>query len=282
MISSVSRVHTVRRVGMITGLLMLFGVLQVVDAAPVEDSESFFFEPKGKFEIYGDYDSLRPASTYGSWRSMGITYSRKANRDVQWFVRGEEFSRREGAGRSGEVGVYKDWNNTLYTYTAVTAGSKVDYLPQLRVDHDFNIKFGAQRDYVWTIGVSNIDYHNEYRDFILSTGITRYFPQWVLGYRIFRNSSYPGPVQSYSHTFSVMHGKEGQKLTTLTYSFGKQAYLADQLTAPEAVRNHSRLLSLEHRHWLDVHHGYFGEVRYFHLDDGYNAPGIRAGYFWEY
>jgi len=250
-------------------------------AAPVVN-EAYFYESKNRIEIHGSYDAMKPSGTYGAWKSGGVTYYRKAAVDTQWYVGAEAFSRREGSGKLGEVGVYKDWNNSFYTYTALSAGSNVEYLPKVRFDHDFNFKLGQDKKHVWTVGLSNIKYHNDHRDFILSTGITRYVNKWVMGYRVFKNTSHPGSVGSYAHEISVANGKEGQQWTTLSYSFGKQAYLATALATPETVRNNSKLIRLQHRHWLDADQGYFAEVRHFDLTDGYSGPGFTAGYFWEY
>lgn len=252
-----------------------------LSAAPVV-SESFFFEPKNHLEISGSFESVSPQDVYGDWKNFSISYERKERPDLTWFVNGGTFSRNTGHARMAELGAYKDWNDSFYTYTALSAGSSSDYLPKSRIDHDFNFKFGPEKEYVWTVGGSQIQYYGDHKDHILSTGLTAYRGKWVTSYRIFHNESDPGSVTAYSHSISVGYGREKDQITTLEYSFGKQAYLANYLVDPEEVNDNSRLVSLSHRKWLGDDYGVFGDISYFTLEEGYNSKGFSLGYFREW
>lgn len=266
--------------GVFVGLLLSGGPAL---AAPLED-ESFFFVPKNKIEVSVSHESVSPHSVYGNWKSMSVQYSRKAAVDFTWFAQFDMFSRNSGHGNLVTVGAYKDWNDSFYTYTALSSGSNVDYLQKFRVDQTFYLKFGPEKQYVWNFGGTYIDYHNDNTDKILQTGLTIYNNKWAYGFNLFRNKSDPGSVTSYSREYTISYGKERQALTQLTYANGKEAYLAMDLAVPTAARNSSKLWSLNHRRWLGLEkdHGYVIGVNYFDLENGYRSTEFTLGYFKEY
>lgn len=228
------------------------------------------------------YEYLNPHETYGDWNTANIAFYSKQSPTFTYFIEGSIFNRYEGNGILGVVGAYKDWTSFLYTYSAVSAGSNTDYLPQFRADHDFNFKIGKNKNYVLTAGVTYIGYFNGHSDFIVSGGPIVYLSEWILAYRLFHNESDPGSIISYSHLISIGYGKEGRQWTYLNISFGKQAYLATYLDTPEAVNNDSLNIALQHRHWLGKHYGIFGEASYFKLEEGYEKYGITCGAFYEF
>ncbi len=218
---------------------------------------------------------------FGNWENGRLMYLRRELTFVYFFEL-ESFFRKEGNGVQLVGGIYKDWNLWLYTYTAAAAGTNSDYLPRYRFDHDFNLKFGKKRNYVFTVGGTYVDYHVNHRDFILSAGLTGYFNKWILEYRIFRNISNPGNVGSFSNAFKVTYGSEGTHWTSLLFSFGNQAYYSTELVSPEKVDQKSQELLLKHRRWIGKNWGLYGETSFFRLSDEYKKVGLTLGVFWDF
>ncbi len=132
----------------------------------------------------------------------------------------------------------------------MSTGGDVDYLPRFRADQDFNFTFGEEKQLVWVLGGSYIDYHTGSSDNIYSTGLNYYLPGWVLGYRFFYNISNPGALESTSHSVSIDQGYWYSYMNTQVVSWGNQAYMATYLDSPEAVRRDSVSVLLRHRHWI--------------------------------
>lgn len=264
-------------------LLGLFFCAGPVLAAPLED-ESFFYVKKSKIEVTVSNESVSPHSVYGNWKAMSLQYSHKAAPDFTWFAQYDMFSRTGGHGNLATLGAYKDWNDSFYTYTAVSSGSNVDYLQKFRVDHNFYFKFGPEKNLVWNIGGSYITYHNDHKDKILSTGLTAYNNKWAYSFDIFRNVSSPGSVTSYTREISISYGKERQALGQLVYAYGKEAYLATDLALPAETRNDSKLWSFSYRRWLGLErdHGYVFGISWFDLRDGYRSTTFSFGLFKDY
>jgi YaiO family outer membrane protein len=238
---------------------------------------------KNRIEAGISGDFLNPASTYGTWGGLNLGFYRKERPDLTWFVQTSGLARsKEGNGVLGTIGAYKDWTEWLFTYSAFSTSSNTSYTPALRFDHDFNIKFGPDRKFVWTIGGSYIKYHDVHKTAIVSTGLTAYHGYWVGEYRLFYNISDPGSIGSFSHLVSLGYGREGCHWTHVTVRFGKQAYQATSLATPENVNKTSYDVTLSHRHWLGKDWGLFGSLGWFELKDGYKKIGTSAGYFKEF
>lgn len=235
-----------------------------------------------RLEANLSFEYLSPNGVYGSWKTASIGFYDKPRKDLTYFLQIGTFSRKEGEALLGTLGIYKDWMRRLYTYSSLSAGTRSDYLPQIRIDHDFNIKLGTKENIVWTAGASYIKYFDIHKDIILSTGITLYLDNWIWQYRLSRNESDPNSIVSYSHLFSAGYGREGWQWTYLDFSFGKQAYLASYLASPEEVRQNSLNISIKHRHWIDKDYGIFGDLSYFKLKDGYDKYGLSFGVFREF
>ena len=246
------------------------------------DAENNTAKRKNRVELFASYEYLSPYDDYGDWKTLSAAFYRKERPDLTWFTQLGAFSRKEGSGLLAAAGAYKDWTESFYTYTSISAGTDSTYLPQIRVDHAFNLKFGPGKKFVWVVGGAYIQYFNVYKDYILSTGLIAYLGSWMAEYRVFRNQSQPGSIESFSHLFSLSYGQEGRQWTTASYSFGKQAYLATELATPEAVKNNSFLLTLKHRHWLANYYGVFGELSYFELQSAYKKGGVLIGVFKEF
>jgi YaiO family outer membrane protein len=235
-----------------------------------------------RLEASYSYEYLDPPDAYGDWHNLNLALYTDISPTFTYFVKGTLFTRREGEGIAGTVGANITWTNLLYTYSALSAGSNSDYLYQFRADHDFNFKVGASKNYVFTAGGSYIYYSENRYDFIISGGATLYLEKWILHYRLFHNESNPGSVESYSHLISLGYGQEKRQWTHLNISFGKQAYLANSMIDPEKVINNSLNVAIKHRRWLGKHHGIFGEVSYFNLENEYDKYGITCGAFYEF
>jgi YaiO family outer membrane protein len=267
-----------------TGLVffcLLLGILFF--ACPrLAAAENNSAELRNRIELSGTYEYLSPHTTYGDWETLSAALYRKDRTDFTWFTQAQAFSRKEGNGLLAAAGAYKDWTDSFYTYTAVAGGTNSAYLPRIRFDHDFNLKLGPEKKFVWVVGGTYIRNFGDHTDYILSTGLIAYQDKWVAEYRLFRNLSSPGWVESYSHLFSLAYGQDGWQWTTATCSFGKQAYLATQLATPEVVNNNSLLVTLNHRQWLAKNHGVFGELSYFDLQSAYKKAGVLIGVFREF
>ena len=262
------------------GMLVLTAALCI---APCRGSaEEPSAELKNRIELSGSYDYLSPHDAYCDWETVSAAFYRKERSDFTWYGELSAFTRKEGKGALGVVGAYKDWTETLYTYSAISFGTNAVYLPKMRLDHTFNIKFGPEGKFVWLIGGTWIRYYTPHRDFILSTGVTAYLDRWVSEYRIFRNVSSPGAVESYSHLVSLAYGKESEQWTTVVLGYGKQAYQATELATPSEVSANSFSVSLKHRKWLKDNYGLMTELNYFNLQASYERGGVLIGVFREF
>jgi len=259
-------------------ILIIFSVAAVfyADCAPAQEEG----KKSRSIEASFSFENLSPDTTYGNWYTFNASYYTKTSPDFTYFLQSSLYSRAEGKGATGTIGAYKDWIDRLYTYSSITAGSHSDYLPEFRVDHDFNFKAGKNKNYVLTAGITCIDYFDDHKDLIISGGPTVYSGRFISQYRLFHNESNPGSIGSFSHLISIGYGEEGQQWTYLNFSFGKQAYLATYLTTPEAVNQNSTYAVLKHRFWLDKNYGFFGEASYFKLENGYKKSGISCGMFY--
>ncbi len=235
-----------------------------------------------RIESSFSYEHLTPNAIYGEWKTINVSYFSTPSDGFTYFLQSSLYNRPEDDGLTGTIGAYKDWNRSLYTYSAVTIGSNTTFLPELRVDHDFNFKLGAKKNLILTIGGTYIDYFSDHSDIIFSVGPTYYWKKWIFQYRYFHNQSDPGSVSSYSQLINAGYGEEGHHWTWLSYSFGNQAYLATYLVLPEEVNRDSFELNLRHRHWLTKHYGIFGNMSYFELDKGYDKIGFALGFFYEF
>jgi YaiO family outer membrane protein len=239
-------------------------------------------ERKNRLDIAGTYEYLHPHGTYGDWGNITATLYRKERPDLTWFVQLGAHSRKDGEGMLVSAGVYKDWTESIFTYTALTAGTNSAYLPQFRADQDFNLRIGPEKNFVWVVGGTYIQYFDVHRDYIVSTGFSAYLGRWVAEYRIFRNISDPGSETSYSHAFGLSYGEDGWQWSYVKFSFGRQAYQATNLETPEAVNNNSMLATVGHRRWIGKDYGVFGEASWFKLSHAYQKYGITIGFFKEF
>ena len=239
-------------------------------------------ETQNRIEASGSFEYLSPHDAYGDWETVTAAFYRKERTDLTWFTELDAFRRKEGRGFLGMVGAYKDWTDVMYTYSALSSGTSSDYLPRIRADHAFNIKFGPEKKFVWLIGGTWISYFTPHREMILSTGLTAYLDRWIPEYRIFRNVSSPGAVESYSHLLSLAYGQEKHQWTTIVAGYGKQAYQAVELGTSSQISAKSLSLSLKHRMWLRDNYGIMAELSYLDLQGTYQKGGFLFGMFREF
>ncbi|MGE5343948.1 MAG: YaiO family outer membrane beta-barrel protein [Candidatus Omnitrophota bacterium] len=215
------------------------------------------------------------------WKSLYLKYSGSPSPTFNYFVQLGRVRRDGKSDYIGIIGAARDWTDWFYTYSAVSAGTRIDYLPRLRFDQDFNFKFLRNRALVWTIGMAYIRYHIPTRNWILSTAAKLYLKKLILEYRLFRNQSNPGEVVSYTHLGSIGYGAEKKSWTFFNVSRGSQAYLAFYIDNPEQIRQNALNLSLVHRQWLFKNLGIELQFNYVDLEGGYQKYGIFSSLFLE-
>lgn len=235
-----------------------------------------------RIELGGSYERLSPESVYGTWKTGNFNFYHKPTEGFTYFFGFSGFSRKEGKASLVQGGAYKDWAERFYTYSALSFGTKSEYLPQYRIDQEFNVKLGERKNLVPALGVSYIKYHDVHKDLIVGMGFTYYHESWNFTYRHFINKSDPGSVQSSSDLVSIGVGREGSSWTYIDLSFGKQAYLATYLANPEEVRQKSFYIALKHRRWVTKDLGIFGDISYLKLDKAYEKYGVGVGVFKEF
>lgn len=282
MMSALKRQDTAKRYicFLLTGILL--ALVEATCFAAERPGSEFRMQIRNRLEVIASTEGLSPSDTYGRWNTLNMNYFRQAREDTLVYAQLTGHSRKEGGGLQAGFGVIKDWNKSFFTNTSIGTGTNVSFLPSYSIDHDFNFKFGKDKRYIWSVGGAYIKYHTDQSDLILKTGVAAYLNKWVLDYHVYRNISNPGSVESFSHRFSIAYGLPKRSWTTLTYSFGRQAYLAAALATPSLVNNESQFVSLNYRRWLGPHHGFIAEVNYLNLIEAYNKLGFSLGFFREY
>lgn len=236
---------------------------------------------KHRLEVKYLMEYLEPHDVYDAWHSLYFHYYGFPSDTFNYFLHFGTVYREEKNDYIGIIGTARDWSARFYTYTAVAAGTECGYMPKFRIDHDFNFKIGKKKQWIWTLGGAYIKYHHDANDLIISSGLTLYLKKWVMEYRLFRNRSNPGEVVSLTHLVNIGYGAEKKNWTYFTFSQGSQAYLALFALTPEEVRQSAINLSVIHRRWLGKSFGFFLELDYVTLKDGYDKYGIFGGLFLE-
>ena len=253
---------------------------QIGSQKSTEDIE--FGLPNDRLEVDISYDYLDPYSTYEDWTALNFSYYDKISNDLTLLYQASAITRVEGEGFLGAFGVYKGWMDRFYTFTQVSAGTDVEYLPAFRIDHEFNYMFGKDKNIVGLLGFTYINQHDEHEDFIGSVGVTYYSADYNIGYRIFFNQSDPGSVNSTSQIISLGIGHEKDQWIYVDVAFGNPAYLSTVTPDYETVRNDSAAVYLKYRKWLDKNSGFYAETGFFNLGNEYDKYNFRLGYFQEF
>jgi len=231
-----------------------------------------------RFEVEYAYDTLDPKDIYGTWQTLTLTNYQKISKDITIFYQTGFFKRKIENAFLASLGAYTDWSDAFYTYSQITVGTKSDYLAKYRVDNDFNFKFGEKKNIVGTVGITYVKAHNIHSDQIFSLGLTYYAPKYNASYRLSQNHSNPGNAVSHSHTLSMGYGREKWQWLYLDLSYGDQAYVSQQTE----VNQDTKSAKISYRKWIDKKSGFFGNIGYFTLSEGYDKTNINLGYFIEY
>ena len=239
-------------------------------------------EKKNRLEINFSEDYLTPHDSYGSWRSLGLVYRRKHSEDIKFLIQ-SSLSHRDGFGDGVSLGagVFKNWTPRLYTYSSISSGTNEEFHSRISLGHTFYFKPGG--GHIIPLGFSFRESRSGGESYSVSSGIIKYVSGgWVYEYYIKRSRSEPGGIGSFSHKMGINKGKEGRQWVRLGLSFGKWAYLLDDLVTPEEIDQDSFRISLSWRKWLGEHYGIKTEIGYFTLEDGYDKYGADFGIFTEF
>ncbi|MBN1445046.1 MAG: YaiO family outer membrane beta-barrel protein [Candidatus Omnitrophica bacterium] len=239
---------------------------------------------KNSFGIDYTEEYLTPHDDYGSWHKVDMEYSRECSETVKVVLRNALLWRDgEDSGISGGIGIYKDWTPRFYTYTGLSSGTDVSYIPQLWASQSFYFKVGPKgKTTVIPLGFSYINSRSDHETYLVSSGIIAYRGKWIYAYGIRRNQSEPGSVVSFSHHGSIYYGKQGEQWLQLGLSIGKWAYLQTDVLDPEEIDRDSFTVSMSWRKWLKENYGIKTRVSYFNLEDGYDKYGLEFGIFTEF
>ncbi len=235
-----------------------------------------------RLELSGTFESLLPHDVYGNWKSGSISYFRQASKDLNWFV-GLDYAVHDNAGSGflGDFGAYKDWSPVFYTYSAFSAGTNTQVFAEFRIDHEFNVKVGENKDIVIPFGFTYIQSTADSNVVTLYSGFSAYLPAWLITVKVFLNYSNPNTLLSNSYLISVGNGKEGAEWNYLDLTFGDLTYLPASIPFANIINEHSAYLSYKHRKWLSNTFGWFSDLNYLNVVDSYQKYGATLGIFVE-
>lgn len=234
-------------------------------------------------EIFFIYEYLDPNDTYGSWKQITTSYYKKLPDNLTLYYHlGLSQRTIEGNGLYLAIGAYKDWSDSLYTLSQIGASPKNEYLASLRLDHEFYYKLGEKKQWVAILGLSHINYHNGFDDWIISMGMTYYAPNYNITYRHFSNKSSPGGNTSSADLVSMGYGKEKEQWIYLDISLGNQAYQSSLGGNFVPFDEDAIDVKVTYRKWTDKNSGWFSSIGYFNLNDNYDKYLFKFGFFKEF
>jgi YaiO family outer membrane protein len=281
------------------GICVILAVLLSAGSAAAQDRKYFTSEERQairanlKYMIEGGlyYDYLTPHDDFGSWGAGYLGFFAQVHPKVRLFTalnaisRGGGDAEEAGEGVLGTIGATLTFNDWFYTNTALSFGSNSFFLPQVRVDQDFNFIIGLGDDLsmVLTPGFFYAQYFTEdSRIFGLFVGPTFYADGFALGYSLVRTESSPGSYVSYSHILFFGYSVESVFSTYLTFTLGEVAYLDTFAGVPTEVKENAFDVTLSHRQWIGVNWGFFGQLSYGDLSFNYEKWGMGVGIFYEF
>jgi len=230
-------------------------------------------------EVGGNIHTLN--SGYPNWSGEYLKGEYKSDTDNVWnamLLNQRQFG---STGYYGSVGnthvIDEDW----FTNLSVGGSTSGVFLPTYRVDGFINRKWLDRRQLITTLGMGYYKSRDSYTDNSLFVGATYYFESpWILQGGVRFNRSTPGRVYSMSEFIALTHGREGERLLTGRYGFGKEAY---QVIGPGNVLSefHSHTASLQWRQWVEENWGFdlLGET---YFSRNYDRKGINGGVFLEF
>lgn len=229
------------------------------------------------------YNQFNPSSVYGNNKVYSLKYYKRINEYQTNFL---EYYHNDGYNeRTSSLlvwGMYKDWNENLYTYSTISAGTKSDIIPKFRIHNEFNYKLGKNKNFVLTLGLSYTKYHNNYEDFSFIYGFSFYFSGGVFTYKRFSSNINPGSTNPSTNLLSLGLGNEKKMWLYLDYSFGNQSYLISNVySLPFIFDEDFRFYKISYRTWMRNNLGLILEYDYLDLKNSYIKNGIMIGLFYE-
>lgn len=241
------------------------------------------YATEGRIEYFFYYDRFKPFKVYGENKVYSLKYYRKISQYQTNFW--EYYFNDYYNDRKSSLlvwGMYKDWDESLYTYSSVAVGTTSNVLPRFRFHNEFNYKLGKNKNTLITVGLSYIKYHNDYEDFTFIYGLSFYFDGGVLTYKRFNSNINPGGTNPSTDLFSLGLGKEKKMWLYVDYSFGNQSYLVSNLySLPFIFDENFRFYKINYRTWITDNKGLFVEYNYLNLNRYYSKNGFMVGIFYE-
>lgn len=228
------------------------------------------------------YNPRAPSSEWDPIQEGTIRLFQKVGCTTTFVTTLSGFTRQEGNGIFGSVGVWHDWNDYIFTYTALSKGSNSVYLPKFRIDNDINIKFGSCRQFVVPLGFMYYDYYQSQSEIVLSTGLNYYIYKLLLSYRLFWHLNNPGSHQAISHKIGIDYTDEGNFNTSFSTMFGREAFDAIYLVDQQFVNRASFGFALAHRQWVGRRWGILAEAGYVWVESPYVVYRACLGIFKEW
>ncbi len=251
-------------------------------ALKAEEELTLPYLKKKRLDVQLNYQQLDPKKTYGEIKSGQLTFSQPINPSTTLLYNLTFVTRKEGKGVLGQFGAYRDWHERIYTFTALSAATRAGFLPRYRIDQEFYFKVSSQKSLVIPATVSYASYHNKQGSLIFGSGVVWYLPCWILEYRLFLETTYPGSSQSLSQTASVGYGKEDWQWIFLSGGYGRNSYLANLDVEPQNVNQRVAFVNLNWRRWLFSNFGFITDCRFTDIKDAYRVYSISLGLFVEF
>ncbi|HUW97538.1 MAG TPA: YaiO family outer membrane beta-barrel protein [Acidiferrobacter sp.] len=228
------------------------------------------------------YYYLQPHNTYGQWHVYSVKFYNNSNKQFNYFLQAIQTDRTlEGSGFLGIAGVYSVWTPRFYTYSDISSGTNYTFLPQFRVDNNFHYLFLSDKSLDWELGGGYLKYNGANVNYLISTGPTYYYKDWIFTYRLIRTISDPGNVGSWSSLYSIGYGRRYWQRTYLNVTVGREAYLTTYLPqAQQSDVNYKAVdVELKERIWLKRDFGIIGKLEYIDVEQNYKATGIDLSIF---
>jgi YaiO family outer membrane protein len=239
--------HLLRRNLCLLGPLLIgLGMLSYYAPAHAETEEA---PRSGSIEAGVMFHSL--SNGYGVWNGRFLRGVLTDKKNV-WSAELADLSQFNDRGQLIVAGVTHTLNEDWFVSGSAATSSSGFSLPRLRLDATANYKWFEKRNLVTTLGLGFVDSKDGHRDRSVLLGAAYYFERPLVvegGIRF--NHSNPGSVQSNAKYIAATYGQDKQRLISLRYGFGQEAY---QLIGNEALLTNfsSNVLTLTWRKWIQT------------------------------
>jgi YaiO family outer membrane protein len=238
------------------------------------------FIPSGYVEAGGNYHAV--SNNFGNWSGQYLKGEVQTDPRNRWnaeMLNQRQFGSSGVYGAIGNTHIFdEDWFSSV---TFGSGGSTAVFLPRYRIDAFLNRKWLERRQLITTFGLGANEFPNDYKDKNIFLGATYYFDApWTIQGGVRYNVSSPGSVDSLSQFIAVSQGRTKDRIITLRYGYGKEAY---QIVGPGNVLSefYSHQGTLELRQWINERWGF--NVRGDRYDNpNYNRTGVSLGVFREF